>query len=167
MINFSVRQFVHLHFGVSSTEIYFVSLVVSCFLDSLCALKSWHCALCIWRSHHPPVVTSWLWETKKSGTSQPSSSSERLSDLSCGCVDSIPLTPSQWERLGLYAFSQSCKASMNVESLLFISPNVVPWSVQSCAPSLVEEVPASCWHRVRQVVGDSGAPSAGECGFWL
>ena len=39
MINFSVRQFVHLHFGVSSTEIYFVSFVVSCFLDSLCSLS--------------------------------------------------------------------------------------------------------------------------------
>ena len=78
------------------------------------------------KSPSSPVLTSWPWETKKSGTSQPSSSSECLSDLSCGCVDSIPLTPSQWERLGLYAFSQSCKASMNVESLPFISPKVVP-----------------------------------------
>lgn len=73
------------------------------------------------------------------------------------------LFPLYWRGkiLGLCPLSQSHKVRPDADSLLFISPRVVPWSVQ-CVPSPISQRQASHWNSYAFCRG-SHTPSVEAC----
>lgn len=131
IIHFFVRQFIDLYFLGSATGALLCSLVVVCFLDSSCFLKS--CiAVFTFEEAVPYSSLYWLLQERRPSPVSPARDFGGLLGFFYGykCPVSFALGVQVFR---FFAFSQSCKARMGAERLPVMFSRAVPWICQDCA----------------------------------